>query len=172
MPLSTDEEALLAAIMAAPADDAPRLIYADWLQERGEESKAEYLRTVVRLMHPPEDPVDVARVIVLANGLSEDWRVRVAARFEVLAQGPMGIKLFAYMMAALFKIALRSDVPFWLAEKPVALQNGMTREGAEELVTPWLGSSLNAVETGEQLIKLTIQPMTDESGPTLFAPRR
>lgn len=31
-----DEAALLAAIAAAPDDDRPRLIYADWLLERGE----------------------------------------------------------------------------------------------------------------------------------------
>ncbi|MDY3558247.1 TIGR02996 domain-containing protein [Gemmata sp. JC673] len=29
-----DEAALLAAIIAAPADDTPRLVYADWLQEQ------------------------------------------------------------------------------------------------------------------------------------------
>jgi uncharacterized protein (TIGR02996 family) len=32
----TDEAAFLAAIRAAPADLAPRLVYADWLDERGD----------------------------------------------------------------------------------------------------------------------------------------
>jgi uncharacterized protein (TIGR02996 family) len=32
----TDETALLKAIQAAPADDAPRLVYADWLDERSD----------------------------------------------------------------------------------------------------------------------------------------
>ena len=27
----TDDEAFIRAIVAAPADDAPRLVYADWL---------------------------------------------------------------------------------------------------------------------------------------------
>jgi len=31
-----DEAALLAAIVAAPEDDAPRLVYADWLMQRGD----------------------------------------------------------------------------------------------------------------------------------------
>ncbi|MEO8707275.1 MAG: TIGR02996 domain-containing protein [Kofleriaceae bacterium] len=31
-----DEAALLAQVYAAPDDDAPRLVYADWLQERGD----------------------------------------------------------------------------------------------------------------------------------------
>lgn len=32
----SDREALLAAIRATPADDLPRLVYADWLEENGE----------------------------------------------------------------------------------------------------------------------------------------
>lgn len=35
----TDQDALLAAIIANPADDGPRLIYADWLRENGEEER-------------------------------------------------------------------------------------------------------------------------------------
>ena len=31
-----DEAALLAAVYAKPADDAPRMVYADWLQDRGD----------------------------------------------------------------------------------------------------------------------------------------
>jgi uncharacterized protein (TIGR02996 family) len=34
---AAEEEALLAAIYARPDDDAPRLVYADWLLERGDE---------------------------------------------------------------------------------------------------------------------------------------
>jgi uncharacterized protein (TIGR02996 family) len=37
-----DEAALLAAIRAAPDDDAPRLVYADWLSERGD-PRGEYI---------------------------------------------------------------------------------------------------------------------------------
>lgn len=40
----TDQDALLAAIFAAPADDAPRLIYADWLEEHGDDTVAEFIR--------------------------------------------------------------------------------------------------------------------------------
>lgn len=35
-----DGDALLRAILAAPDDDAPRLVYADWLEERGLEWEA------------------------------------------------------------------------------------------------------------------------------------
>lgn len=42
----TDDEAFLRAIVAAPADEAPRLVYADWLDERGDPRGA-YLRATV-----------------------------------------------------------------------------------------------------------------------------
>jgi uncharacterized protein (TIGR02996 family) len=31
----TDDEAFIRAIVDAPGDEAPRLVYADWLDERG-----------------------------------------------------------------------------------------------------------------------------------------
>src|SRR5436190_15862505 len=39
-----DGEALLRAVVVAPRDDAPRLIYADWLDEHGQAEAAEYIR--------------------------------------------------------------------------------------------------------------------------------
>lgn len=43
----SDGEALLAAIMAQPDEDTPRLAYADWLDEQGEHAKAEFVRIQV-----------------------------------------------------------------------------------------------------------------------------
>ena len=40
----TDRDALLRAICANPEDDAPRLIYADWLDEHGDPLQAEFIR--------------------------------------------------------------------------------------------------------------------------------
>ncbi|QEL15256.1 TIGR02996 domain-containing protein [Limnoglobus roseus] len=48
----TDEQSLLAAIHANPDDDLPRLVYADWLEESGDEAaqaRAEFIRHHVRL---------------------------------------------------------------------------------------------------------------------------
>ena len=39
----TDPAAFLRAIIANPDDDGPRLVYADWLEERGECERAEFL---------------------------------------------------------------------------------------------------------------------------------
>ena len=42
--MSADEEALYRAILEAPEDDAPRLVYADWLEEHGRPQWAEFIR--------------------------------------------------------------------------------------------------------------------------------
>lgn len=45
----TDADALLAAILADPADDTVRLAYADHLDETGEHDRAEFIRVQVEL---------------------------------------------------------------------------------------------------------------------------
>ena len=40
----SDEPALLAAILAHPDEDTPRLVYADWLDENGRAERAEFIR--------------------------------------------------------------------------------------------------------------------------------
>lgn len=44
-----EESALLAAIILQPDEDVPRLAYADWLQERDQEPRAEFIRVQVEL---------------------------------------------------------------------------------------------------------------------------
>lgn len=48
--------ALLAAVLASPRDDLPRLVLADWLEERGQTDRAVYIRCEC------EFPVDRPRV--------------------------------------------------------------------------------------------------------------
>jgi uncharacterized protein (TIGR02996 family) len=48
--LNTPQDtAFLRGILADPDDDAPRLIYADWLDEHGDADRAEFIRSQVRL---------------------------------------------------------------------------------------------------------------------------
>jgi uncharacterized protein (TIGR02996 family) len=42
-------EAFLQAIVESPADDLPRLVYADWLEEHGEADRAEFIRVQIEL---------------------------------------------------------------------------------------------------------------------------
>lgn len=49
----SDLDALLAAVLAAPADDLPRLVVADWLEEHGEPERAEFIRVQCELDRTP-----------------------------------------------------------------------------------------------------------------------
>ncbi len=53
----THDEAFLQAILEAPDDDAPRLIYADHMDENGQPERAEFVRLQVALARPrqPDD---------------------------------------------------------------------------------------------------------------------
>jgi uncharacterized protein (TIGR02996 family) len=42
--MTSDESALLAAVRAAPEQDLPRLVYADWLDDQGQPERAEFIR--------------------------------------------------------------------------------------------------------------------------------
>lgn len=48
-------DGFLRAIAASPEDDHPRLIYADWLEERGEVDRAEFIRVQCALARCEED---------------------------------------------------------------------------------------------------------------------
>jgi uncharacterized protein (TIGR02996 family) len=50
----SDRDALLAAVLAAADDDAPRLVFADWLDERGD-SRGEFVRVQCALARLPAD---------------------------------------------------------------------------------------------------------------------
>jgi uncharacterized protein (TIGR02996 family) len=43
------------SIEAAPDDDSPRLVYADWLEEHGDDARAEFIRVQCRLARLDED---------------------------------------------------------------------------------------------------------------------
>jgi uncharacterized protein (TIGR02996 family) len=52
----SDGPALLASVLAAPDDDAPRLVLADWLDERGgpgDAERASFIRCQIELAKPP-----------------------------------------------------------------------------------------------------------------------
>jgi carbon storage regulator len=48
-----EETPFLQAIMADPTDEATRLVFADWLEERGD-PLGEYIRTMCRLVRLPD----------------------------------------------------------------------------------------------------------------------
>jgi uncharacterized protein (TIGR02996 family) len=73
----SEEEAYLRAILASPEDPSVRLVYADWLEERGESQRAEYLRLGAHLAaNPPGDEPARAlrrRMVELRARLPPGW---------------------------------------------------------------------------------------------------
>ena len=72
-----EREALLAAIREDAEDDTARLVFADWLQEQGDEARAEFVRVQVRIARLAEnDPEQVnllAREAELLANHSVGW---------------------------------------------------------------------------------------------------
>ncbi len=78
----SDRDALLAAIIAHPDDDTPRLMYADWLDEHapdatpspaaGPSARAEYIRVQCRLAQHPFDYPDYPELLEREQDLA-DW---------------------------------------------------------------------------------------------------
>lgn len=70
-------EPFLAAIKADMDDDTPRLVFADWLQENGDEDRAEFIRLQCRIHHRIyDDPLVVElgpRVSDLLKANEERW---------------------------------------------------------------------------------------------------
>ena len=55
----TDADAFLARIIAEPDKDSPRLVYADWLDDRGESDRAEFIRVQCRLAKIDDNNRDI-----------------------------------------------------------------------------------------------------------------
>jgi uncharacterized protein (TIGR02996 family) len=77
-------EAFLQAILADPDADGPRLVFADWLDEHGDHSRAEFIRTQIALARMREDDPRrqalAARERELIGALRDRWLREYAQR--------------------------------------------------------------------------------------------
>jgi uncharacterized protein (TIGR02996 family) len=81
----SDEEAFLQKIIENPDDDAPRLVFADWLEEHGQAERAEFIRVQCELARI-EDEDD-------ARHLDLDARARALLRTHHKEFSPLGNQL-------------------------------------------------------------------------------
>ncbi len=71
--MSPDERALLEAIRAEPEDDDARLVYADWLEEQGQDERAELVRVQLAIERDgPSEPL-LARERDLLTRRGDEW---------------------------------------------------------------------------------------------------
>ena len=58
-----DERAeLLRTVIESPDDDAPRLVFADWVEEHGEPERAEFIRLQCRLETLDDDAEEIEQM--------------------------------------------------------------------------------------------------------------
>jgi uncharacterized protein (TIGR02996 family) len=98
-------EALLAAIVEAPDDDAPRLVLADWFEDNGEPARAEALRLDVRRRKlddlEPEAWVLDSRLEQLHRRHGPAWKRELPRRrWAFCALGKSGLAEEAYVHSA------------------------------------------------------------------------
>jgi uncharacterized protein (TIGR02996 family) len=80
----TMEDALLTAILDTPADEGPRLAYAEWLEKQGDR-RCDYLRAEANAFRQGERGLEaIARIRRSAMDLDPVWVARIS-------RPPMGV---------------------------------------------------------------------------------
>ncbi len=134
--MPTDEQrALWHAICAHPDDDTPRLVYADWLQEHGDDLRAEFVRVQCEIERLRPDRRAVRKVI---PGLEHRaWVLQTANRarwleplFRVLVRQAPGAKLEKWVSGVGFRRGFVHDLPLDID----GVHRLMTAEGEVEPV--------------------------------------
>src|SRR5438067_1250501 len=80
----SDHDPFLRTIAERPADDGPRLVYADWLEEQGDADRAEFIRLQIDLARTEDDddathPAKEERVEELLAAHWFEWLAPVCA---------------------------------------------------------------------------------------------
>lgn len=156
----TDEDAFIRAIQAHPDDTATRLVYADWLEDRGQRARAEYLRKWAEKGVRPPDCIDPAWADLVAG------RVPLWDSPTLLALGRLEGMLRAYSQVNQH----RSDISYWFAPtlrrpvgpladqvrdhfpeccRPVSLEKLPDwRVARRDILTRWMFDSLRTLRAG------------------------
>jgi uncharacterized protein (TIGR02996 family) len=122
-----DWPAFVAAILADPADDTPRLVAADFLEENGEADRAAFIRVQIQLAR------------LEASGLGKSLEADDLRKRERALMGPLGVNLRLWGAAAceeLVRLTTQTRTSSPLAHMHV--------EGAERLT--WRRGFVEAVQ--------------------------
>lgn len=134
----SDEEAFISTIRDHPNDFTPRLVYADWLEERGDLDRGKYLRIVVEVANrnrqglPVESFVD--RLRKLAHSINRDWRERISVPYRVFLElfDPSDLITLVRLLRMKFGFNL-SEAHDLTRQVPALLATVPTWEEAEEI---------------------------------------
>lgn len=124
MPTDSDmRAAFLASIIETPGDDVPRLIYADWLEDHGEELRAEFIRVQVELQKPFRN----------GPGAVERCREMVAREHEIMSMARGDTPIWADWAGPAAR-CLSSVLGFAGRDECLLLRRGLVAEGDECLL--------------------------------------
>jgi len=163
---SHDEAALLAAIRDRPDDDAPRLVYADWLEEHGQTPRAHLIRGQIagkwfglkprglRTMFPyvnvstpirldrdqPIDPlISPGRAVFVRRGFIDEARMRWATWQRI---GPEVVAYNSVRFVGIRGVGIKSSRDGNAPRQDVLWTwEGLPRELSPIVPTTWIASN-------------------------------
>jgi uncharacterized protein (TIGR02996 family) len=166
--MDADAPALLRTVCESPDDDAPRLIYADWLDDSGDTSRvarAEFIRLQIRLegitAGDPMKAVFERRAWQVLHDHNPAWL------------RPMGMKLWGvrYRRGFIERATTRSDFiladPAWFALQPIVNLEIQLDSTCWQLVLDAIGR-LERTENDNQLDAAWMRLRTNDPRPTLI----
>jgi uncharacterized protein (TIGR02996 family) len=138
--VSDEEAAFMATIRDHASDFTPRLVYADWLEERGVFDRGEYLRTVVEVANRSRQGLPVVsfadRLRKLAQSINRDWRERISFPYRVFLESFDPSDLITLVRLLRMKFGFNLFEAHDLTRKiPALLATVPTWEEAEEIKT-------------------------------------
>jgi uncharacterized protein (TIGR02996 family) len=138
----SEEDAFLHALAACPTDDFTRLVYADWLDDRGS-VQSRYLRMICEMTRLPQDELLGStlhdEMLALAAVVDPGWEQAVGQRFEValIEFAPRDRAELIFALTQVLQLdAIAADELLGVA--PIALRSPLTYAEAVHLYIDWL----------------------------------
>jgi uncharacterized protein (TIGR02996 family) len=136
--------AFLAAIIADPANDGPRMLYADWLEEQGDAARAELIRVQCELATRPDDPLKMWDV---GHHTDAGWAIQ--KRCEALRRRE----------SALLDVAAAQD---WFPFPASVVDEWWWRRGfVEEVRMPWSCEGIAAILAAAPVTRVVLTTWPD-----------
>jgi uncharacterized protein (TIGR02996 family) len=133
--VTDDQLALLRTIREYPDADLPRLVYADWLEERGDPDRAEFLRLQIeRNARIPDDPD--------ARGIGwREYQLLLAHELRWKAELPPGFRTgAAFRRGLIHRASCRARDLFAAADRELTAPIEVLSVEVDEANVEWLGA--------------------------------
>lgn len=168
----TDEQSLLATILNNPDDDTPRLVFADWLDENGQEERAELIRVQIELARYPTASLR-SREWELLVSHGHEWKEQAGVPNEATVEFRRGFIEFATFSACNDWLAFHAGI---LENNPICdfliidFMRGALRIEIKTLgLNMWFMTAHDSTSSGGQWLRWSPMNMMANSRPALVA---